>query len=95
MADTVQKTTIVNIRTQKCDEYCGRPSTFGNPYEIGRDGTRNEVVEKFRDYFYKKLQDPTFRAKVLQLKGKRLGCWCSPRKCHLEIIVEYIENEYE
>ena len=58
-------TTIVNIKHSNCDVYCGRGSPFGNVFVIGRDGDRNEVCEKFKPYFYKKLQNPKFRAKVM------------------------------
>jgi hypothetical protein len=89
----VQRTSVVNIRNEKCD-FCGaRPSFLGNPYEIGRDGTRDAVIEKYREWFKKKLTSPVFRDRVLSLKGKKLGCWCKPLKCHLDVVVEYIENE--
>ena len=97
-------TSIVNLRHHKAEVLCGRGSIFGNPYLIGRDGDRNEVCDKFIPYFYKKLTNPEFRAKVLSLKGRKLGCWCKcspqcdnpkckPHRCHVETIVEYLNNE--
>ena len=83
-------TTIVNIRHQRCDINCSRPSIFSNPYHIGRDGTRSEVCEKYKKHFYNKLHDPSFRSKVHSLKNKKLGCWCVPKRCHLETILEYL-----
>lgn len=53
-------TTVVNIRKKKgkkssfYDVYCGRGSLFGNPFKIGRDGDRKQVIQKFREYFYKR-----------------------------------------
>ena len=29
-------------------EYIGRPSVLGNPYRIGIDGDRAQVIQKFR-----------------------------------------------
>ena len=95
------QTTIVNMRCHKPDIDCSRVSIFGNPYEIGRDGTRDEVCDLYEAHFYKKIHDPGFRAKVLELKGKRLGCWCrclppcnNPKckthRCHLETILKYL-----
>lgn len=95
--------TIVNLHHTKCEVNCGRPSIFSNPFEIGRDGDRNEVCEKFIPYFYNKLRDPDFRAKILALKDKKLGCWCrclppcnnskcKSHRCHVETIVEYLER---
>lgn len=47
---------------------------FGNPYRIGPDGTREQVIEKFRVYFHDRIKsDAAFKAKVLSLKGKVLG----------------------
>jgi hypothetical protein len=89
----VQRTSAVNIRKEKCDFYGARPSFLGNPYEIGRDGTRDDVIEKYREWFYKKLMNPTFRDRVLSLRGLRIGCWCKPLPCHLDVVVEYLESQ--
>ena len=98
-------TTIVNIRHSPCDIYCGRGSPFGNIFVIGKDGTRDEVCDKFISYFKKRLTNPEFHAKVIALKDKRLGCWCrclplcnnitcskKQLRCHLQTIVEYLEK---
>lgn len=86
-------TKVVNLRKEKYDIYCGRPSIFGNPFIIGKDGTRTEVINKYKEYFYNKiLLDKEFKIEVLKLKNKTLGCFCKPLKCHLDIIVEYLEN---
>jgi len=55
--------------------------------------TKNyEVCEKYKEFFYKKLQDRVFHANVMTLKGKRLGCYCFPERCHLDIIAEYLNK---
>ncbi len=33
-------------------------------------------------------------ASLHKLKGKRLGCWCHPDKCHGDILVELLEEQY-
>jgi len=86
-------TTLVNIKHKNAyDVYIGRASIFGNPFLIGRDGTRKQVVEKYREYFYNKLKDPIFAGKVSLLKGKILGCFCAPLSCHGDVIIEYLEG---
>ena len=85
-------TTIVNIKRNKCDVYIGRGSPFGNPFRIGDDGDRVQVLAKYRTYFKRRLTDQSFRDKVLSLKGKVLGCWCKPLLCHGDVIVEYLET---
>lgn len=89
-------TTIVNIKSgAKYDVYCGRPSIFGNPFVIGKDGSRDEVIEKYRTYFHEKISsDQNFLNEVYKLKDKTLGCFffCVPQKCHCEVIVGYLDN---
>lgn len=88
-------TSVVNIRKEECDVYIGRGSIFGNPFKIGQDGTREEVIDKYMDYFYKKLEEPNFRKAIEDLKGKKLGCYCHPEKCHGDIIKQYLEIKYK
>lgn len=86
-------TTLVNIRHSKCDVEIGRPSIYGNPFRIGEDGDRVQVIEKYRKWFYEKiLTDAEFRDKIHALKGKVLGCWCVPALCHGMVIIEYLEG---
>lgn len=87
-------TIVVNKRVETWDIYIGRGSPFGNPFEIGKDGNRDEVIEQFRDYFaYKIAHHEGFRDQVMALAGKRLGCFCKPAACHGDVIKEYIDNE--
>lgn len=80
---------IVHCKRDKFDIYIGRPSKWGNPFTIGKDGTRNEVIEKYRDWI--KTQ-PDLIASLHELRDKTLGCWCSPNACHGDILVE-LANE--
>lgn len=61
--------------------YVGRPSKWGNPFEIGKHGTREQVIERFRCEILPTLD-------VSELRGKNLGCWCAPRACHADLILE-------
>lgn len=86
-------TVVVNKRTATYDVYIGRPSIFGNPFKIGVDGSREEVIEKFKAYFYKRTKmDEEFRANILRLRGKVLGCYCKPLSCHGDVIAEYLNS---
>lgn len=88
------KEKIVHCKRQRYDIYIGRPSIFGNPFEIEKDGDRLEVINKFKDYFYQKINnDLQFKKAVDKLKGKVLGCWCYPKDCHARIIIDYLEGE--
>ena len=86
-------TKVVHCKKEKYEVYIGRPSIFGNPYSIGKDGTREEVIKKYTIYFYNKIQlDEEFHNAVNELKDKILGCWCKPEDCHGDIIVTYLER---
>ena len=86
-------TVVVNRRFQRYDHYIGRGSKWGNPFHIGEDGTRNEVIEKYREWFARKLDnDYSYILATRKLKGKRLGCFCKPRDCHGDVIVEYLDG---
>ena len=76
---------VVNLKRDKYDIYIGRPSKWGNPYIIGRDGNRTEVIELYRAYLFdnKELMDA-----LPELKGKVLGCYCKPEQCHGDILEE-------
>lgn len=71
-----------------------RGTIFGNPFDHRKLGiTRAECVEKYREYFYKRIQtDKRFLAAVLTLKDKVLGCWCVPLECHATIIADYLNS---
>ncbi|MEI8270273.1 MAG: DUF4326 domain-containing protein [bacterium] len=80
---------VVNCKKSKYDVFVGRPSIWGNPYVIGKDGTREEVIAKYREYL---MKDTFLLSRIKELKGKVLGCYCSPLPCHAEILAE-IANE--
>lgn len=65
--------------------YVGRPSKWGNPFIEGRDGTRSEIIRKYRDYI---TSDPTLMSEVKELRGHNLGCWCHPKPCHADVLLE-------
>jgi hypothetical protein len=83
-------TRVVHCKRSPYDVYIGRPGPFGNPFEIGKDGTREEVVEKYAEWV---LTQPELLAIIkTELKGKVLGCWCAPKLCHGDILKE-LANE--
>jgi hypothetical protein len=71
--------------------YIGRGSPWGNPFVIGRDGTREDVIRKFETYARERLRrEPDWLA---PLRGKNICCWCSPEFCHGDVIAILIEEE--
>lgn len=66
--------------------YIGRPSKWGNPFVIGKDGTRDEVIAKFEQYL---LNNTVLLAQIDELRGKDLICFCAPQACHGDILIKY------
>ncbi len=99
------QTTVVNLKGHRDDPayadiaYVGRPmhrggwhldgSPLANPFRLGPDGTRDEVVAKYREYL---LGRPDLLALLPALRGQRLGCWCLPERCHAEVIAELADS---
>lgn len=82
---------VVHCKKDKYDVYIGRPGPWGNPFEIGKDGDREEVVQKYAEWL---LAQPELVEKAKQeLKGKVLGCWCAPKLCHGNILSQIANEE--
>lgn len=81
---------VLNKRTADSGAYIGRPTKFGNPFVIGRDGDRDAVVDKFERWI--STQPALIAAAKRELRGKNLVCWCAPLRCHGDILLR-IANE--
>lgn len=69
-------------------------SNFANPFKIGKDGSRDEVIEKYKKYIMERLEnDKSLVKELLSMKNKNLGCWCHPDKCHGDVLLEIINNK--
>lgn len=84
------KTRVVHCKKEKFDVYIGRPSKWGNPFRIGRDGSRKDVIELYRQWA---LNNPVLLNSLHELRGKTLGCWCKPLPCHGDVLVELVEQD--
>lgn len=81
-------TKVVNVKREAYDLYIGRPGVWGNPFIIGRDGTRGEVLEKHARWI---VQQAHLMERLPELKGKRLGCYCAPLACHGDVLARLAE----
>ncbi len=85
---------VTNVHAPDWDVYVGRPSKWGNPFIIGRDGTRNQVIDKYREWLDTTRPDLVKLAKI-ELKGKVLACHCAPAApCHADVLAA-IANDSE
>ena len=94
------KTRIVNVSCEAYDVFIGRPSRWGNPFSIGIDGNRKEVIEKYERWLNGEIEAPKHhhwyipptKEEILTLRGKTLGCFCKPKDCHGDIFLKIIEK---
>lgn len=71
--------------------YIGRPTVWGNPFKLGKDGNREEVFEKYCEWV---LKNELYVERIKdELKGKDLVCWCKPKLCHGDILLEIANGE--
>ena len=78
---------VVHCKRAPYDVYIGRPSKWGNPFVIGKDGDREMVIRKYREWL---IEQPELVAALPELKGKVLGCWCSPQACHGDVLISLV-----
>jgi hypothetical protein len=91
---------IVNLRHEELGDavYVGRAnprrglaeSAFANPYRVDVDGTRAEVIQKYRSWL---LGRQELVLKLPELRGRRLACWCSPEACHADVLIELVDAD--
>lgn len=85
----IKESRVVNIKCESFDVFIGRPSKWGNPFKIGIDGSRGEVVEKYEEWIRSK---PELLKALPELKGKRLGCYCKPLPCHGDVLLKLLKE---
>jgi Domain of unknown function (DUF4326) len=100
------RTTVANIGDGETpfDVYIGRQrgpamwrggyhlprSDWANPFKVGKDGSREVVVEKYKRYLL--TERPDLVARLPELKGKALGCWCAPDLCHGHVLARLADG---
>jgi hypothetical protein len=97
-------TRVVRLRRQQgvvvqdCDVYIGRrivrggwelaTSPWANPFSVQQfGGNAARAVAAYRIYLSNK---PALLARLPELRGKRLGCWCAPGPCHGDVLVALV-----
>lgn len=77
---------VVHCKREPFDVYIGRPGPWGNPFQLGADGDRDEVLTKYRAWLQRN-PEIVEKAKA-ELRDKVLGCWCAPKACHGDVLAE-------
>lgn len=83
---------VVHHKHEDFDVYIGRPSKWGNPFSHlagtlakHKVRSREEAIASYRVWI---LTQPELLAALPNLKGKVLGCWCAPKACHGDVLME-------
>lgn len=75
------------------ERYPKQDSIWHNPFKIDSIHDRNYVIQQYEIYIRNKINENSqLKQELLKLKGKNLGCWCSPEKCHGDILLKLIEE---
>jgi len=86
--------------------YVGRPSPLGNPFAIGRDGDRSQVISRYREWLWEQVRAPRSPARLelhdLLEKARKgpleLVCWCAPQACHADVLaraIHWLDGHYK
>ena len=80
---------VVHCKREPFDVLIDRRTKWGNPFVIGKDGTREEVIAKYAAWVptQQHLMDS-----LHELKDKTLGCWCAPQACHGDVLIRLVED---
>jgi hypothetical protein len=93
---------VVHCKKEPFDVYIGRPSKWGNPYShldstvlAGKHAkfkveTQEEAIQKFEEWI--QTQPELLEAAKKELRGKILGCWCSPKSCHGDVLLKIVNQ---
>ncbi len=95
----------VNKRTKAgySSVYVGRGSPLGNPFVMHNESMRDEVCNKYEEYFeeQKKIRNSPIRIELEKLLSRmvageklNLQCFCKPRRCHADTLAASLNKAY-
>lgn len=97
---------IINLKdelpTHPYDFHIDRRVPVGNPYLLKNEEDRDLVCDYYEEHFYRMIfyGNIEFRNYLYMLKdvyeqyGKlRLFCWCAPKRCHGDVIKQFILDD--
>lgn len=64
-----------------------RKTPWGNPFVVGRHGTRAQVIARYRRHLWQRIRAREIDlAELAALDGRDLACWCHPKPCHAAVL---------
>ena len=81
------------------DVYIGRAvpelgvadSKWGNPFVMANDSDaeRERAINAYREWV---VAQPELMSSLEELRSKILGCWCAPKACHGDVLIELLDR---
>lgn len=76
--------------------YNMKKSILHNPFAIGPDGNRDEVIQLFKEYLWECIKRKNVVYDALMKLAKvehdlNLVCYCKPHACHGDVIIKAVE----
>lgn len=74
-------------------------SCLANPFTIKVEADRDDAIAQYDDWLFGQCQDPMsdqyeflmeIKDFIISRGEVTLSCWCSPKKCHCEVVANYI-----
>lgn len=97
--ETVNRTSVVHNQIDEYDVYIGRAvpeagiegSKWGNPFVMADDSDleRERVISAYRQWV---VAQPELMSSLEELQGQTLGCWCAPKACHGDVLIELLDR---
>lgn len=69
-------------------------SPFGNPFRIDKDTIQNrdDAIELYAEWILRPAQAHLLH-QIDSLRGKMLVCWCHPRRCHGDVLIQLMRDK--
>ena len=94
----MEKCRIVHHKKEDYDVLIDRTSKWGCPFSHKKGtkaiyilSSRKEVIDAYREWITNG-EGKYLLNDLHELKGKTLGCWCKPKACHGDVLVELVNN---
>lgn len=88
---------VVHCKRERYDVYIGRGGPWGNPFPVpskdyDRERDPANILGRYEAHVRAR---PDLMAKLVDLEGKTLGCWCAPKRCHGDVLARMVAEVLE
>ncbi len=88
MPRRIQRRRTAGWTTPPNTTYVGRPTRWGNPYQIGDRMPASAAVARYREDLHAGRLQVTADEVRRELRGRNLSCWCAvDALCHASVLL--------